>query len=99
MLSPGTHCRVGLCGKNLLCGFDTESLIPAMSGSGQETAKDRGINDITQSVVFPTEKFLFYLKPLPVFLIHHASKKWFSPHQEFGTCKDYGSFSVCSVGI
>lgn len=70
-----------------------------MSGSGQETAKDCGINDITQSVVFPTEKFLFYLKLLLIYLIHHASKKWFHLHQEFGTCTDYGSFSVCSVGI
>lgn len=65
-----------LC-KNLSPGFN-QSLTPAMSGRGQETAKDHGINDITQSVVFPTEKFLFNLKPLPIFLIHHTSKDWFT---------------------
>lgn len=78
--SLGIRCGLGLCGRNLSPGLDTESLIAAMGGKGQQTAKDCGSIDITQSVFFPTEKFLFYLKPLPIFLIHHTSKKLVNLH-------------------
>lgn len=55
--SLGTHCRLGSVAETSPL-VSTQSLISAMGGRAQQTAKDCGINDKTQSVFFPPEKFL-----------------------------------------